>query len=195
MMSPCKNCPQLNNCYMPCDKLELVLPKDIELDLLSKYRDDIPASQTKTAAKIESEKGEVKEDPLADIEKQSAKKSLTPPCSNPETIFLEKEAIRGTAEHNESASDADVLKKIKECINNVVRDIKPNRLYRAYLGCDKMTAIAKRAGVTKQTIQKQFARITNDISKMYEKRYDVAISNIPFKFKKAGGACRIELKK
>lgn len=194
MMSPCQNCPKSDNCVTPCADLERLIPKDIELDLLSKYRDEIPVSRTKTAAKIEREKSRAKAT-LADIEKTIARGALYIANTDQEAILDEKETIRGKAEQNESVSDADVLKKIKECINNVVHDTKLNRRYRKYLGCDKMTAIARRAGVTKQTIQKQFARITNRISAMYEKRYDEAISNIPFKLKKAGGACRIELKK
>jgi hypothetical protein len=170
MKGPCENCPKFRECTAPCADLENLIPKNIEVDLQSHYREEIPVSQTNKAIKKQASDEEASIDDFRNIDQE--------------------------ATHDEAESDfsPDMWKKMKECIKDAIPNIKIRRRYRKYLNCDKMTAIAKRAGVAKQTIQKQFARITKNIIKMYNKRYDEEDSYTPFKFKKAGGACRIILK-
>lgn len=188
MINPCENCPDFSTCDEPCSKLELMLPRDIEPDLDSFFRKEIPVSQTKTAKKKASNDSRAVTT-IADIEKQRADNNQSDfESNNPETLLIKKTMPGNTVKDNKS-------KKVNECIKNTIKNYKVRTRYRSYLGCEKMTAIAKRAGVTRKTIQKQFVRITRKISKMYEKRYGEKVSNNPFKLKKAGGACRIELKK
>jgi hypothetical protein len=166
-----------------------LLPKDIESGLVSHFRDEIPLSQTKIAAAIkDGDSGKVS---TLDYLQKSDLGVLYADDSDEKV-----EDGPGEAEEVESNSDTTMQKRMNACIKNTIPNIIIRRRYRAYLGCDKMTAIAKRAGVKKQTLHKQFARITNKISKMFKKRYDVNVVSItPFKLKKAGGTCRLELGK
>jgi hypothetical protein len=175
MNSPCDKCEKYCRCTSPCDKITKLIPRDIEAELKSKFREEIPISRTKTEEKIKS----------ADSKKGADLDML-------EKIDLFRSADQD--EDSDTTSNPDTMRKIKDCIKYVNQNENNRRQYRKYLGCTPMTRIAKRAGVTKQTIQKKFSRITTRISEMYAKRYNEEISNVPLKFKKAGGACRIEFR-
>ncbi len=193
MTFPCDNCPLFYKCRKPCATLKEMIPKVIDHELLDRYREEIPVSQTQIEMTIKANDSK-KVATIDHLRKINLGASFAADTDQT-AIWDDNEPIQGIAKHDESDSDPAILKKINECIKNAVPKIKDRRQYRAYLGCDKITAIAKRAGVSKQTIQKQFSRITDKISEMYKKRYNAVVSDNPFKLKKAGGACRIELKK
>lgn len=177
MMSPCQKCPVREICIKPCILVEDLIEKDIDIELRSFFREEIPFSKTKKAKKVKEQ----------DREKE---------INADDFIKIDwKEISNGCSNETDSNFDPDKTKKINECIKYAVPNIKIRRRYRAYLNCEKMTSIAKRAGVAKQTIKKQFTGITRKIFKMYEKRYNETVPNNPFKFKKAGGACIMEFKK
>lgn len=60
----------------------------------------------------------------------------------------------------------DDFKNMRSHIEVCVPDKKIRRRFYAFLGCDTMTAIAARAGVSKQMIQQQFALIVQKVQGM-----------------------------
>lgn len=195
-MKTCMKCPDRIHCIKPCEEIASHLKQ--KFDSKAKSKKEISISQTKLAEIKQGgyDEGDNANDApeIDDFRKINLGASFAADTDQT-AIWDDVKPIQGTTEDNESSSDPAVLKKINDCIQYAIPENKDRQRYRAYLGCDKQNAIAKRAGVSEQCISKKFAEITNKISEMYAKRYDAVVSNIPFKLKKAGGACRIELKK
>jgi hypothetical protein len=177
----CLKCPNGVTCTKLCEQMDNQIEPVFNVE--NPFRTEIPLSQTKTAEKRKLDGVE------ADIDDFGSYATDL----DPEILLIrEEETIRPATEHNESDSDSDMLEKINKYIKSVVPNIKLRRRYRAYLNCDTMSAIGQRAGVTKQSIQKQFAGITKKISDMVKERYNgYKISNIPFDLKRAVRTCRI----
>lgn len=74
----------------------------------------------------------------------------------------------------------DDFKNMRSHIEVCVHDKKIRRRFYAFLGCDTMTAIATRAGVSKQMIQKQFALIVQTVQGMLARNLDNASTSTPY---------------
>jgi hypothetical protein len=158
MISPCSTCPKFSECRSICDQLAKLLPPGVS----RKYSKETPVSQI-------------------------------PGISKEDIRQIDRGAIFGADTDWDVQWDAKPIfasdltdkdcRKFNEQIDLVVGDGKLRRRFKAFIKCDKMTDIARRANTSKQNIQKQFFVICKRIDKVLSQGIPPSLGRTPHQIK------------
>jgi hypothetical protein len=171
MIDSCREgCPDYASCKSLCEKIK----KELESLAADEYVDmETPISQINTYREL---KNDAEEPQIDDSRKIDAAATFA--------VESDTEAQWDLNEITTSDMEDNDYKKFRIYLSRSEHDLKIRRRFYKYLGCDKLAAIAERAGVTKQNIQKQFTRIINKMAKMMSGKNQSGQINLPHKFKK-----------
>lgn len=150
MIESCRNCEKYASCNALCEKVQLALEQHC------------------------SDKIRVGEVLVSDLRKGNEEKDDTSILDtlrkiDPGKIYAAETDLDAQWDKYENVDGdltPDNFKNMRSHIEVCVQDKKIRRRFYAFLGCDTMTAIATRAGVSKQMIQQQFALIVQTVQGM-----------------------------
>ena len=189
MNVPCKKCPKFASCDRPCDAIDKLLLKP--LDQKTKSGDiKIKGSKKKSTVDLAKIKGEdlrnheIEETSLDQEEDFSGQESSPPERETPwdQFIFGHPEVGPPLNEKEYKLLRGYILKAVP----NRKKTIK-NR-FLAFMKCESIVKIARRANVKKQGIQKQFSGI---ISRMK----DLKVTEVRFAAFQESGLTPLKFKK
>jgi len=173
MIETCDKCSEYSTCTKLCDKLKEHIPKEYE------WTKEIPVSNfiDQTGKESENEK-DLTIDNFRNIDLGRA-------FDDTDDTEIKWD---NTVESSEVDFDSDDRNALEKSISKAIpfNEKKKSRRFHEYLRCTKMSIIAKRAGVTKQNIQRQFQKIINRIQTNMsdgKSRNHMTVTPLAFKMK------------